>query len=60
MRQAPPIDQLIDAFSKLPGIGRKTASRLAFHILRSSRDEAEGLANAHLAKRYATPIDRVR
>jgi recombination protein RecR len=46
MRQAPPIDQLIDAFSKLPGIGRKTASRLAFHILRASREEAEGLARA--------------
>jgi recombination protein RecR len=46
MRQAPPIDQLIDAFSKLPGIGRKTASRLAFHILRASGEEAEGLARA--------------
>lgn len=44
VKQAPPIDGLIDAFSKLPGIGRKTASRLAFHILRTSREEAEALA----------------
>ncbi len=43
-KQAPAIDALIDAFSKLPGIGRKSASRLAFHILRASREEAELLA----------------
>lgn len=45
---AKPIDQLIEALSKLPGIGKKTASRLAFHILRSSRSEAEALAKAIL------------
>lgn len=43
-KQAPAIDALIDAFSKLPGIGRKTASRLAYHILRASKGEAEVLA----------------
>jgi recombination protein RecR len=37
---------LIDEFSKLPGIGRKTAQRLAFHILKQSNDEALRLANA--------------
>ncbi len=42
------IDQLIDALSKLPGIGRKTATRLAFHILRSNSSEAEALAKAIL------------
>lgn len=46
MKQAVSIDALIDAFSKLPGIGRKTASRLAFHILRGSSEEAEVLARA--------------
>jgi recombination protein RecR len=46
MKQAPSIDGLIEAFSRLPGIGRKTASRLAFHILRAPREEAEKLARA--------------
>ena len=45
---AKPIDQLIEALAKLPGIGRKTASRLAFHILRNSLSEAQGLARAIL------------
>src|SRR4030043_896843 len=45
---AKPIDNLIEALAKLPGIGRKTASRLAFYILRSSPSEAQGLARAIL------------
>ncbi len=45
---AKPIDHLIEALSKLPGIGKKTASRLAFHILRSSQSEAQELARAIL------------
>jgi recombination protein RecR len=45
---AKPIDHLIEALTKLPGIGRKTASRLAFHILRSSPSEAKELAGAIL------------
>jgi recombination protein RecR len=45
---AKPIDHLIEALTKLPGIGRKTASRLAFHILRSSPSEAQALARAIL------------
>ena len=45
---AKPIDHLIEALAKLPGIGRKTASRLAFHILRSSLSEAQALAGAIL------------
>jgi recombination protein RecR len=43
---AQPVAQLIDELSKLPGIGPKTASRLAFHLLRTSRDEAMALAEA--------------
>ncbi len=39
---------LIDEFSKMPGIGPKTAQRLAFHILRSSRQDVETLAKAIL------------
>jgi len=45
---AKPIDHLIEALTRLPGIGRKTASRLAFHILRSSPSEAQALARAIL------------
>jgi len=45
---AKPIDQLIEALTKLPGIGRKTAARLTFHILRSSLSEAQALARAIL------------
>ncbi|MEO7198380.1 MAG: recombination mediator RecR [Solirubrobacterales bacterium] len=36
----PPVDRLIVELGKLPGIGRRTAQRLAFHILRSSDEEA--------------------
>jgi recombination protein RecR len=37
---------LMDEFSKMPGIGPKSAQRLAFHILRSSKSDAELLAKA--------------
>lgn len=45
---AKPVARLIDEFAKLPGIGPKTASRLAYFLLRSSHDEAVGLAEAIL------------
>jgi recombination protein RecR len=45
---AKPIDHLIEALTRLPGIGKKTASRLAFHILRSNASEARELARAIL------------
>lgn len=40
------VDRLIAAFATLPGIGRRSAERLAFHILKSSTDEAMRLAKA--------------
>ena len=43
---AEPMARLIDELKKLPGIGAKNAQRLAFHILRSSDDDAEALATA--------------
>jgi recombination protein RecR len=43
---AEPMSRLIDELKKLPGIGSKTAQRLAFHILRSSDDDAEALSAA--------------
>ena len=41
-----PITRLIDAFHKLPGIGPKSAQRLAYHILRAPEQEARNLAAA--------------
>ena len=43
---AEPMARLIDELKKLPGIGAKSAQRLAFHILRSSDDDAGALAAA--------------
>ncbi|MEO8092810.1 MAG: recombination mediator RecR [bacterium] len=43
---AGPIQRLIAELSKLPGIGQRTAQRLAFHILRASDDDALALADA--------------
>ncbi|MGC1529814.1 MAG: recombination mediator RecR [Bradyrhizobium sp.] len=43
---AEPMTRLIDQLKKLPGVGSKSAQRLAFHILRSSEDDAEALASA--------------
>lgn len=43
---AEPVSRLIDELNKLPTIGPKTASRLAFYILRGSKDDAEALAQA--------------
>jgi recombination protein RecR len=43
---AEPMARLIDELKKLPGIGTKSAQRLAFHILRSTDDDAEALASA--------------
>src|SRR5215475_7475220 len=43
---AEPMSRLIDELKKLPGVGAKSAQRLAFHILRSSDEDAEALARA--------------
>ena len=42
------LDDLIEELSRLPGIGRKTATRLAFHLLKVQDHHAENLANAIL------------
>src|SRR5579871_5459695 len=43
---APPVQRLITELSKLPGVGGRTAQRLAFHLLRAGDDEALALADA--------------
>ncbi len=43
---APPVQRLITELSKLPGVGGRTAQRLAFHLLRASEQDAFALADA--------------
>jgi recombination protein RecR len=45
---AEPLARLITEFKRLPGIGQKSAQRIAFHIMRASRDDAEHLAQTIL------------
>jgi recombination protein RecR len=46
MSQPEPLTRLIDQLQRLPGVGRKSAQRLAFHVLKSTREDAERLADA--------------
>lgn len=43
---AAPMSRLVDEFKRLPGVGAKSAQRIAFHLLGASREEAERLASA--------------
>jgi recombination protein RecR len=45
---AEPLARLITEFKRLPGIGQKSAQRMAFHVLRTSREDAEHLSQAIL------------
>lgn len=45
---AEPLARLIQEFKRLPGVGQKSAQRMAFHMLRAGRDDAERLAAALL------------
>jgi recombination protein RecR len=51
-----PIQRLIEAFSRLPGVGPKTASRLTFHLLREGGSLAEELAAALAQLRSGTAV----
>lgn len=44
-----PIARLIEAFSRLPGVGRKTAQRFAFHVINMSEEEVKALSEAILS-----------
>lgn len=41
-----PLERLIEQFERLPGIGAKTAQRLAYYVLKMPKSDAEGFANA--------------
>ena len=43
---SPAVENLVSQLTRLPGVGQRTAQRLAFHLLRVSKDEAEALAAA--------------
>lgn len=51
-----PLQALIDAFERLPGIGPKSASRLAFYLLRQPEEASHSLAEALLALKSATAL----
>ena len=59
-RVAEPINRLIRSLAKLPGVGEKTASRLALHILRCSREEALELARSIVAVKEKLSAEEVR
>lgn len=45
---AKPIARVVDELSRLPGVGPKTAQRLAYHLLRSPKEQVDGLAESIL------------
>ena len=51
-----PVQDLIDALRRLPGIGYKSAQRLAFHLLKAPAEEAHGLADAIIAAKQKVAI----
>lgn len=55
----PPLEILTEQFAKLPGIGKKSATRLAFHILNSSDDEARLFAEAVLNAKKTVKYCRI-
>ena len=56
MAQPPSMTRLIEQLTKLPGIGEKTAARLAFHVLRADRQYAQALADALVAVKDETRL----
>lgn len=51
---ATPVARLVEEFEKLPGIGHKTAQRLAFHVISMNEDKVDGLAAAIRDAKYNT------
>lgn len=55
----PPLEILIEQFAKLPGIGKKTATRLAFHVLNSSKEDAKAFSDAILNAKEKVKLCKV-
>ena len=53
------LDELVDSFSKLPGVGKKTAERLAIHILRSSFSDVQEFTNALTNVKTNIDVDEI-
>lgn len=56
MAHTPSMGRLIEQLTRLPGIGERTATRMAFHILRAEREYAQQLADAVVAVRDDTKL----
>jgi recombination protein RecR len=56
---AEPLSRLINEFKHLPGIGQKSAQRLAFHVLRASREDADHLSQAILDVKEKLALCRI-
>jgi recombination protein RecR len=54
-----PVENLIDHFARLPGIGRKTAQRLAFYVLTLSKEDAEAFADALVQAKSGVKFCRI-
>lgn len=54
-----PVENLIEQFQKLPGVGRKTAQRLAFFVLSLPEEEAQGFASAVINAKKSVKFCRV-
>ena len=54
-----PLERLVEQFRRLPGVGYKSAVRLAFHVLESSREEAEEFASAILDAKEQIGVCRI-
>ena len=53
-----PLQRLVAELGRLPGIGEKTALRLAFHILRADQGYARGLAQAIVTAQLVSPTSK--
>ena len=53
---SPAVDNLVAQLTRLPGVGTRTAHRLAFHLLRVPKDEAQALAGGDRRGQGARPL----
>ena len=57
---SPAVENLVAQLTRLPGIGSRTAQRLAFHILQTPKQEAQALAEAIHEVKVCPVLPRVR